>query len=69
MEGPTEPRRMPTFFSEVPRLCEKHDVTSEGQAYNGISEDERCDELANLAAQAPNLPHDTGYAKEKATRP
>jgi len=49
-------------------LCAQHEVTFEWvKGHAGHSENERCDELAVLAAQGIDLPADGGYESENPT--
>lgn len=50
------------LWEELLRLCDKHQVLFEWvRSHNGHLENERCDKLAVIAAQQPNLPKDIGY--------
>jgi len=50
------------LWEELLRLCERHQVRFEWiRGHAGHSENERCDQLAVLAAQSSELSEDTGY--------
>lgn len=57
-----EMAKNPDLWQELLDLCQKHEIEFiwvKGHA--GIPENERCDALAQGAAQQPNLPPDLGY--------
>jgi ribonuclease HI len=57
-----EKAKNPDLWQELLDLCELHEVTFVWvKGHVGISENERCDRLAVLAAQNPDLPLDPGY--------
>jgi ribonuclease HI len=50
------------LWEELLRLCDTHQIRFEWiKGHAGHVENERCDQLAFQAAQAPNLPPDEGY--------
>lgn len=56
------------LWARLLELAERHRVQVRWvQGHAGHVENERCDELANAAAAAPNLPEDAGY--ERPPRP
>lgn len=53
------------LWEDLLTLCDKHQVCFHWvKGHNGHLENERCDKLALLAAQLPNLPEDKGYEKK-----
>lgn len=52
----------PDLWDVLLQICERHEVSfSWIKGHAGHKENERCDHLAKLAAQRPNLPADEGY--------
>jgi len=52
----------PDLWQQVLDLCDKHDIVFEMvKGHDGDRENDRCDELARLAARSDNLPADTMY--------
>ncbi len=52
----------PDLWQQLVELAKKHDVEFNWvKGHAGISENERCDELATMAAIQPNLPEDFNY--------
>ncbi|HEY9881371.1 MAG TPA: ribonuclease HI [Leptolyngbyaceae cyanobacterium] len=50
------------LWQQLLKLCEQHQVTFQWvKGHAGNVENERCDQLAVLAAKQPNLPVDAGY--------
>ncbi|MBE9167322.1 ribonuclease HI [Pleurocapsales cyanobacterium LEGE 06147] len=57
-----EKAKNPDLWQQLLDLCELHEVTFVWvKGHAGIPENERCDRLAVLAAQHPDLPPDPGY--------
>lgn len=53
----------PDLWARLLELCERHQVDFEWvRGHAGHPENERCDQLATLAAQGPDLPVDKGYS-------
>lgn len=58
----TEGAKNPDLWASLLDLCEQHQVEFRWvKGHNGNVENERCDELAVMAARQPNLPIDEGY--------
>jgi ribonuclease HI len=56
------PAANPDLWERLLRLRIDHRVTFEWvRGHSGVVENERCDELANAAARAADLPEDEGY--------
>jgi ribonuclease HI len=52
----------PDLWEQLLKLCEQHDVEFRWvRGHAGNVENERCDQLAVMAAKQPNLPADEGY--------
>lgn len=63
-----EPALNPDLWAILLDLCAQHEVAFVWvRGHSGISENERCDALAQAAARQPNLPPDAVYEAE--TRP
>jgi ribonuclease HI len=64
MRTKTEPARNPDLWERMLKLCAKHDVQFKWvKGHAGIAGNERCDELATLAANGTHLAVDRGYEK------
>lgn len=62
MRTKTAKAKNPDLWEQLLRLCERHQVRFHWlRGHNGHNENERCDELANQAALASELPPDKGY--------
>jgi ribonuclease HI len=58
------------LWENILKLCDKHQVRFEWiRGHTGHSENERCDQLAVLAAQSPELPEDIGYEDSSPSLP
>jgi ribonuclease HI len=58
------------LWARLSELCERHNVSLEWiRGHSGISENERCDQLALQAAQAAELPTDLGYEQPTLHQP
>jgi len=66
MRNKTEKAKNPDLWEELLQLCSRHQVHFHWlRGHDGHPENERCDELANQAALALDLPPDTGYEAEQ----
>lgn len=62
MRNKKEPALNPDLWEVLLPLCDQHEVTFVWvRGHAGDALNERCDELAKMAAQQPNLPPDPGY--------
>ncbi|MDJ0913391.1 MAG: ribonuclease HI [Desulfobacterales bacterium] len=69
MRTRTEPAVNPDLWEQLLSLCDKHDVEFRWvKGHAGIEANERCDELATMAASKPNLSADTVYEKNMAVK-
>jgi ribonuclease HI len=65
--GVLVPAANPDLWAQMLDLCEKHRVDFRWvRGHDGNVENERCDELARVAAAGPNLGVDTGYENANA---
>lgn len=63
----TERAVNPDLWERLIRLCERHQVELRWvRGHAGNSENERCDQLAEQAANQRGLPHDPGYRPDRA---
>jgi len=59
----------PDLWERLLQLCEHHEVEFNWvRGHAGTPENIRCDELAEQAAQQPDLPADEGYVSQRETR-
>ncbi len=66
MRNKNEKAKNPDLWEKLLQLCDRHQVRFHWlRGHNGHSENERCDELANQAALALNLPPDEGYEAQQ----
>lgn len=57
-----QPAKNPDLWGRLLALCEEHAVAFKWvKGHSGNPGNERCDRLANEAAQGPDLPDDPGY--------
>ena len=57
----------PDLWERLLKLCEQHEVEFRWvRGHNNHTENERCDQLANEAAQRGGLPVDAGYERQPA---
>lgn len=69
MRNRTERAVNADLWQQLLKLCEQHQVTFEWvKGHAGNVENERCDQLAVLAAQQPDLPVDGGYEVKPAVQ-
>lgn len=62
MRNKKEKALNPDLWAEMLALCDRHNVELVWvRGHAGDEDNERCDELAKSAAEAPNLPPDPGY--------
>ena len=62
--SPSKPAKNPDLWSDLLRLCEKHDVRFEWvKGHSEHPENERCDELAVAASNGEELPPDLGFER------
>ncbi len=67
MRNKNEPALNPDLWERLLRLCEQHEVHFVWvKGHAGHPENERCDQLAQEAAQGINLPVDTAYERRVA---
>lgn len=66
MRTKTEKAKNPDLWEELLQLCSRHQVRFHWlRGHDGHPENERCDQLANQAALALDLPPDKGYEAQK----
>jgi ribonuclease HI len=66
MRNRTEKAKNPDLWEQLLQLCARHQVRFHWlRGHDGHPENERCDELANQAALALDLPPDKGYEAEQ----
>lgn len=66
MRTKTEPAENVDLWEQLLELCDKHHVEFKWvKGHAGNTENERCDQLANLSALKPNLPADIAYETKK----
>ncbi len=63
--GPKKPLKNADLWKRMDLATQGHDISWKWvKGHAGIPENERCDELANEAAESPNKPVDEGFKEE-----
>ncbi len=66
MRNKKDPALNPDLWQQLLELCEKHDVTFVWvKGHAGIAENERCDQLTQIAIKSGNLAVDEGYERSQ----
>ncbi|MGQ9865032.1 MAG: ribonuclease HI [Pseudanabaenaceae cyanobacterium] len=66
MRTKTEPALNPDLWADLLQVSDRHQVTWQWvKGHAGHPENERCDRLAVMAAQQPQLPPDLGYERNR----